>query len=270
MIVRLAAGMGNQLFQWAFGRCVSLKRGEELFFEKHDLDAGHPRAYSLGAFGLDLKFAEPNGAPQFIETHEKFGFDPEVYKVPNGTHFIGNWQTEKYLNRDLVLENLGWHTQPSPQTVSVAHEILSSSETAFVHVRRTDYLIPSTVAYHGNVSREYYAAAMEFIRSRYPHVRFYIFSDDPGWSYENFPGCRVVDHNKPGSGETGPGREHEDLHLMSLCKHAIIPNSSFGWWAAWLRRDKDRPGCYTIAPKVWFRKEGLRYTDVVPERWIQM
>jgi hypothetical protein len=64
--------------------------------------------------------------------------------------------------------------------------------------------------------------------------------------------------------------EHEDLFLMNSCEHAIIPNSSFGWWGAYLRpwqRDRSK---ITIAPKVWFRKEGLRYSDIVPEHWIKL
>ena len=269
MIVRLEAGLGNQMFQWAFGRCVSAVRNEELFFEKHDLDGGNPRAYSLGAFDIDLKFKEPDGAPQFIETHEKFGFDPDVYKVPNGTHFIGNWQTEKYFDGEMVRRELGCREPFSSQTLSVGDQIVREPASCSVHVRRTDYLIPSTIAYHGDVGLDYYDRAMDSIGDYAPDVQFFVFSDDPEWCKDNFRSpCRVVDHNKPGSGATGPGKEHEDLYLMSLCRHAIIPNSSFGWWGCWLRDPKNQG--LTIAPKVWFRKEGLRYDDIVPDRWIKL
>ena len=269
MIVRLEAGLGNQMFQWAFGRCVSAVRNEELFFEKHNLDAPHPRAYSLEAFNIDLQFKEPNGAPQFIETHEKFGFDPDVYKVPNGTHFIGNWQTEKYFDREMIRSELGCREPFSSQTLSVGDEICRVPNSCFVHVRRTDYLIPSTAAYHGIMPFYWYAEAMAYIEDHVPNVRFFVFSDDPEFCKEAFPKCRIVDHNKPGNGTEGPGREHEDLYLMSLCGHAIIPNSSFGWWGAWLG-DEGKPGRIVIAPKVWFRKEGLRSSDIVPDRWIKL
>ena len=36
-----------------------------------------------------------------------------------------------------------------------------------------------------------------------------------------------VDWNK---GENSYG----DMQLMSYCKHAIMTNSTFGWWGAWL------------------------------------
>jgi hypothetical protein len=267
LIVRLNAGLGNQLFQWAFGRSVAAARNEELFFEKYNLDAPGHRAYSLGAFDIDLRFKEPNGQPQFIETHEKFGFDPEVYKVPNGTHFIGNWQTDKYfdevtIRRELRLNNL------SVQTEVVANEIADSHRSCFIHLRRTDYLIPSTSEYHGIIPYHWYAEAIAYIEDRVPDVRFFVFSDDPQFCKTVFPKYRVVDHNKAGSGSTGPGQEHEDLYLMSLCDHAIIPNSSFGWWGAYLGDLASNR--IVIAPKVWFCKEGLRSDDIVPERWIKL
>jgi hypothetical protein len=115
----------------------------------------------------------------------------------------------------------------------------------------------------------WYAEAMLYIAERVRNVRFFVFSDDPQFCKTAFPECRVVDHNKPGSGESGPGKEHEDLYLMALCDHAIIPNSSFGWWGAYLgdANGKDR---IVIAPKVWFRKEGLRSEDIIPERWVKI
>jgi hypothetical protein len=269
VLVRLNSGLGNQLFEWAFGRCVAAARNEELFFEKYNLDAPGHRAYSLGAYDIDLSFKEPNGAPQFIETHEKFGFDPEVYKVPNGTHFIGNWQTEKYFDERTVRDELKLRNPVSAQTEAIAKEIQNEPQSAFVHVRRTDYLIPSTIEYHGIMPFYWYAEAIAYIEDRVPNVRFFVFSDDPEFCKEAFSKCRVVDHNKPGSGATGPGQEHEDLYLMSLCRHAIIPNSSFGWWAAWLG-DENKKDRIVIAPKVWFRKEGLRFDDVVPNRWVKL
>jgi hypothetical protein len=269
LIVRLNAGLGNQLFQWAFGRCVSLVRNEELFFEKYNLNAPGHRAYSLDAFNLDLKFCEPNGAPLLVETDDRFGFIPEVYAAPKGTHYIGNWQTEKYFIEPLIRRKL-MLDKTSFTTDLISKQIRRNTPSALIHVRRTDYLIPSTAEYHGNVSLEYYKTAMNIIREVEPHVTFFVFSDDPAWCREAFPGCIVVGHNKPGSGESGPGREHEDLYLMSLCDHAIIPNSSFGWWGAWLRPWHNDRSKITIAPKVWFRKEGLRSEDIVPDRWIRL
>lgn len=267
MIVQFAGGLCNQMFQFAFGQSISAKRNEPVLYWKKDLDRGCARAYSLGAFCGTPQFsiAEPTSA--WVE--RTFKFDPEVYDAPYGSYFVGNWQTEKYFDIPVVRALFQLCNPVSAATARVADEISSRSHhSCFVHIRRTDYLLPNTAAYHGNMTMDYYQRAMAYVRERDPNVTFFVFSDDPAWCRSNFPGLRVVDHNKMGSGDNGPGQEHEDLHLMSLCRHAIFPNSSFGWWAAWLGDTQENR--IVIAPKQWFRTPTLDFSDVVPERWVKM
>jgi hypothetical protein len=54
---------------------------------------------------------------------------------------------------------------------------------------------------------------------------------------------------------------------MSLCKHFIIPNSSFAWWATYLSPHADKT---VIAPKRWFANDAIDTTDLVPETWIRI
>ena len=58
---------------------------------------------------------------------------------------------------------------------------------------------------------------------------------------------------------------HVDLCLMSLCSGAIIVNSSFSWWGAWLQNDRGK----VIASNPWFGPSAvdLDTSDVVPDRW---
>ena len=53
---------------------------------------------------------------------------------------------------------------------------------------------------------------------------------------------------------------------MSLCTDAIIANSSFSWWGAWLI---DNPDKTVIAPKKWFGSQYDHYNmdDLIPEGW---
>jgi hypothetical protein len=267
MLVRLEGGLGNQMFQYAFGRSVSKARKEELFFYTSGLGVGCHRAYGLGVFNTKVTFTKDIRGPVYAEPI--FTYDKNVYTLPNGTHFIGCWQTEKYFDERLVRSELSLRNPVSEQSQEIAHEILASPNSAFMHVRRTDYLIPTVAAYHGNMTMEYYKVALAYIQERKENVKFFIFSDDPEWCEQNFQGLRVIKHNRMGSGDTGQGTEHEDLFLMGLCKHAILPNSSFGWWGAWFGECSPE-GRIVIAPKKWFAGCTKDPSDIVPQRWIKL
>nr|MBP9741836.1 alpha-1,2-fucosyltransferase [Burkholderiales bacterium] len=58
-----------------------------------------------------------------------------------------------------------------------------------------------------------------------------------------------------------------DMHLMSLCKHNIIANSSFSWWGAWLNNHHDK---LVIAPNRWFNDTRINVRDLLPKQWIKL
>ena len=58
-----------------------------------------------------------------------------------------------------------------------------------------------------------------------------------------------------------------DMHLMSLCKHNIIANSSFSWWGAWLNNNPEK---IVVAPEKWFLNSTVNTNDVIPETWHKM
>lgn len=269
MIVRLNGGLGNQMFQYAFGISLGARWGEKPYFHKVALDNGQHRAYGLDAFRTEVEFKTPESGPVYGEPI--FRYDPKVYEQSRNTYFAGCWQTEKYFNEDLVRSHLVLRNPVSTETFKILYEIISPGETSCaIHIRRTDYLNSSVQAYHGLMGMNYYKQAMEYVEGKVPGIRFFVFSDDPEWCKNAFfghPKVKIVDVNGYGNGATGPGREHEDLYLISQCGHAIIPNSSFGWWGAYLNPNKNR---IVVAPKVWFQKPGLAYDDVVPERWIKI
>ena len=89
---------------------------------------------------------------------------------------------------------------------------------------------------------------------------FFIFSDDHLWVDENFrtvsPAKFVTDNRL--------SKDYEDFRLMSLCKHQIIANSTFSWWAAWLNNNHDK---MVMAPKKWFNVSHNNIKDLYPDSW---
>ena len=95
------------------------------------------------------------------------------------------------------------------------------------------------------------------MKSKYLNLSFFVFSDDISWTKENLiiENALYIDNN------TIP---HEDMYLMSLCKHNIIANSSFSWWGAWLNNNNYKT---VIAPKKWFLD---KENEVACENWIKL
>ena len=256
MIVKLQGGLGNQLWGFAFGISVATKRKAELFFDKSSFQTDTLRHYELDAYDLDIQFAEPRG-PQYNE--KDFTFDSGVYDAPPSSVFNGYWQNEKYLDKDWVRYLLRTpRGYPNEACIKQARIIQDSQNTCFIGVRRADYLLPERLKFHGVLPKEYYLyAALQFPTEW--NMSFGIFTDDIPWCQENLPNFPIVNVN-------GPDEKHWDIWLMSLCQHAIIANSTFHWWGAYLGADKN--GGKVIGPKKWFAN-GMK-NEVIPRRWITL
>jgi hypothetical protein len=131
-----------------------------------------------------------------------------------------------------------------------------------LHVRAGDYK-----TFRGGqrmLPLAYYRQAMETIRERVRKPFFLVFSDDIAYARENLPRGEemvFVDHNDESNG-------HEDLRLMSACRHHIIANSTFSWWGAWLNPDPEK---LVLAPKVWQNDDlVVPYPDVTPPDWLRI
>jgi len=255
MIVKLQGGLGNQIFEVLFGLSVAYKRQEEVFFDKSSFDTDPLRHYELDAYDLNIQFHEGHHrGPVFREGD--IVFNPGVYAVQPNTYFEGYWQVESYFEPELAYNLFripkGY---PNGNCLAIARRIQGAKDTCFIGVRRADYQWPERINLHGVMPMDYYRKAMEMFPLR---TKFFIFTDDPEWCRENFRD-EIVEVN-------GPDEKHWDIWLGSLCQNAIIPNSTFSWWQAWL--GADRRGGKVIAPEKWFAN-GMP-NEIVPERWTKL
>lgn len=119
---------------------------------------------------------------------------------------------------------------------------LEMLNTCFIHVRRTDYLHAQNAAIHYVDLSTYYPLAIDYVKNRYPHVKFLIFSDDVPWCKAQSVFANMDICEEP--------NEVSALILMSHCNiGGIAANSSFSWWGAFLNNN---PNKVVTFPKTWF------------------
>lgn len=260
MIVRLSGGLCNQMFMWAFGRALSLERGVPVKYHW----ARSTWDYALDAYyDAKVDLTTPTSTARIYD-ELGFAFDYGVFTAPLDTYYRGYWQSEKYFYKyaDVIRKELKANPTPNYIAWSLAQE-LRSQNSVFVHVRRGDYTNPGTKEFHGTLPWEYYRDAMNYMREKLNSPKFYFFSDDTKWVRENF----YTDFSLGEWTVISGFNQHEDLYLMQNCRHGIMANSTFGWWANWLGEHPDR---VCIAPKRWFMNPDINTNDLIPERWIRI
>ncbi len=189
----------------------------------------------------------------------------EVSPLARAVYLRGYWQSDRYFS-DISSTIRKELTYPEPPTGKNAELLarIREEDAICLHIRRGDYVSdPHTAAFHGVCSSAYYDRAIARLLPVAKKPIFYVFSDDPEWARSNIipPGETIyVDHNSC----TEP---FEDLRLMSACRHFVIANSSFSWWAAWL---SDRAGKQVIAPQKWFQSEEKDTSDQTPTDWYRI
>lgn len=288
LIVKVHYGLGNQLFQYAFARSMSLRKNIPFaldlhFYAKHQQDQHHPRVYQLNRFRIEeniapdkdvMTFKEPGFVqrrvaslgnlikPYFsrrIVYERGLSYDPNILRVNDDVYLSGYWQDLRYFEEfgEVIRKDLQWKEDADGRNRDLL-KILQSVESVGIHFRRGDYLTDQyTVEQVGMADLAYYEESIARIEQACRDLRYFVFTDDPEWVKRHFnldSGYELVTLNDQKNA-------FEDLRLLSSCKHRIISNSSFAWWGAWLG---ERPGAMTFAPAVWRKNGPDMYT---PAHW---
>jgi hypothetical protein len=307
IVTRLVGGLGNQLFQYAVGRHLAKIHGTTLKLDVTGLEDYRPRwynkyrlssyykstlwyhKYALGNFNIQENFASPEevkaltkrsiayrlknrmagkkgvSAPTLIIEKRGFVFDPQILGLPDNVYLSGYWQNEKYFVdiEDIIRREFTIKRVQEGKDKELAHQI-ASCESVSLHVRWGYEVTDKDRLYARCYDTDYYLRCVERIGKTLTTPCFFIFSDNPEWARENlrltYP-FTFVEHN-------WRDKAHEDLRLMSQCRHHIIANSSLSWWGAWLNPNKDK---IIFAPKAWFASTELfTVQDLIPGAWNKM
>lgn len=292
--VILRGGLGNQMFQYAAGLALSRRYRTPLVLDATYLNDHFPRpqftyrTYDLDVFtlpptftalskisaaapvpglwlGLDLSLVKARdilGMQKLVREARSYQFDPRVGAAGGDVALWGFWQTPKYFGgiEGEVRRAFRFRDPMTGEALRISADI-QKTNSVLLHVRRADYLMPKYAKVYGATDLGYYRRAVSYVAGKVANPRFFVFSDDIAWCRENikleFP-TEYVD-----AASSGPKASFH-LHLMSLCRHNIVTNSSFSWWGAWLN---ENPGKIIVAPERW---EVSDYPlDIIPDGWIK-
>lgn len=289
IITHLKGGLGNQLFQYAAGLSLATHHGVECKVAitellKPDEAIGTIRQFDLQniiaapqiATAAEIKALEPSSffdaywqkcLPPFKRKMYKevdFTFDPNFYKARNHLLLKGYRQSPKYFSNinHQIKDGFVFKQEVIKNVIDLGNQI-QQKESVSIHIRRGDYNNAVVREYHGILDDAYYQSAIHHLQIMYPTSVFYIFSDNPDWVSSNLqlPNDAIFVSGSLTS------TAFEDFYLISCCRHNIIANSTFSWWAAYLNSN---PNKTVIAPKHWFNKAPYNTKDLYPDGWIKL
>lgn len=293
IIVKIWGGLGNQMFQYAFGYMLSQKYNEKLgldidFYDNQPHYVGK-RKYKLDKFFItEVSYIERRGILKFLESwfvnrilqripkvslefpkglyfykEKRKRYDGKV-KVKKGkiNYFDGYWQSSEYFRGyKEELKKMFRYRGVFPQNADMLIKQMTHCESVSVHIRKGDFSIGKKggVRTGKEMPVSYYEKAIQYIRRNVISPVFYIFSDDFQWVCENLGNHADFFYVDLDSED----REILDLLLMTYCRHGILSASTFSWWGNWLK--EEREDSIIIAPKgKYFNNHFLE------EQWIKI
>jgi len=288
IIINITGGLGNQLFQYAFGRALSIKNKCQLKLDISSYQNYEWHDYSLRPFSIRENFADKSDCEllkgekvsfvqkikQKIFNNKKFYYSEkdlrfnEKYKnLANPAYISGYWQSEKYFKQveEIIRNEFKIVIPPSKPNQKLIKKIEKENAVS-LHVRRGNYAnIKHVNKVHGTSPLSYYNDAIKVLIPKIPDPVFYIFSDDIEWAKKNL----IINNETVFVDFNNNTTDFEDMRLMSMCKHHIIANSTFSWWGAWLNDSKSK---IVIAPKIWFNDVNMnnQTANLIPSNWIRM
>jgi hypothetical protein len=273
--IHLVGGLGNQMFQYAAARSLAARLSTDINLDISWFDniqtGDTQRRFMLDCFPniraeiirdkVNSKSKVSNNylfhvlrnrvtRDKIVIIEPTFRYWPGFEEITAPVRLIGWWQSELYFKSfaSIIKDDFLFPPLPRNNVNKIYKQIMNSHCAVSVHIRCGDYVTNSAVnAKHGTCDIEYYLKALSILTKQVnKSPELFIFSDDYNLIKGYFRNLDLKIYYAYFKQHT-----HEpwhDMHLMSLCHHHIIANSTFSWWAAWLSKNTG----ITLAPKNWF------------------
>lgn len=237
IFVKLAGGLGNQLFQIAAGYAYSKRYNTELFLDCSEWSGSqgnHPTTYKNTLYSK-LKFG--NAPDKSFEYSEK-RFNYDGIPFTDGDLIIrGYFQSLKYFEEcQEEVKNLF-------QLPIVNCDSKGLKNIVAAHIRRGDYVRHHDI--HYICDEKYFVDTYKKYFSSDDYCKIHIYTDSPSMIHQefgkygsDFPYCVINTQN-----------ELQDLYMLGVYDNIICSNSSFSWWGSYLGCPKTK----IFVPDIWFK-----------------
>ena len=279
VIVQLAGGLGNQMFQYALYLQLKSLGREVKVDDVSGFAEDIKRDPALGPFGVTYERPTKKELQMMLDSsmlpwqrvrrklfgrHKKSYFEASKLFVPevltwDDIYLEGYWQTEQYFH---AVENqvreaydtdrlIHWLQREGRWSQSAAQYLqeINNECSVSIHVRRGDYLTPENQALFGGICTDaYYIEGIRRMRELYPRCKFYLFCNDKEWESGGTWKADGIERVMLSGGQRDI--DYAEFVLMSRCKHHILANSSFSWWASYLNPNQEKT---VLAPDRWLK-----------------
>lgn len=283
IIVKLMGGLGNQMFQYAFSRELAAMYGEEVYYDLESYQADRQRKLSLLSLSVPelpdwktvLSESERKRITReqklyrieqramraihrsdrvgeklynrYIEKNRYYNFDPYYYGLPKLSGRIkaayGYFQGEAYFVHVIDEIRRAFAVSEEISDEQDLLEQIRSCNSVCVHIRVGDYKARKNRRFDV-VNPDYVRRGLDYLREKVTNPVFFVFTNDPESVRR--------DYGIPDAIYVTGLRDVQDFRLMQACRHFLISNSTFSWWASYLAASPDR---LIVVPEKWRRNQ---------------
>ena len=292
IIIYLSGGLGNQMFQYAFGRALALRYSRELVIDDWSgffRDFQYKRKYELKHF--DIKARSCNFLERLSILFYKiecflFGkfkdklvvrkiygefrkdlnlkFDESLLKKSKSANiwYLGYFQSPKYFDfiKKEILEEFKIPDPKQRQFLKMGERIVKTESVALAVRLYEESKFPNIHCKDGKIKTvDDINQTINNIKLKLKNPKFFVFCTfrSPILEKLNLPKDSIYLTHEDGYEGT-----FERLWLLSKCKHHIFNNSSYYWWGVWLSQLN-----YKSTEQFIFGADNFINKDTLPKTW---